>query len=97
MGIIGTLILGLVIGVIAKAINRGPEPGGILGSIIVGVLGALVGSWIATLFDSGLAFPPEEFFNLTVWVFSIIGALIVLFVYKLLVGRGGGTHRTATR
>lgn len=91
MGIIGTLILGLVIGVIAKAINNGPEPGGIIGSIVVGVLGALVGSWIATLFDSGLEFPPEEFFNLTVWIFSIIGALIVLFIYKMLVG--GGNRR----
>ncbi len=88
MGIIGTLILGLVIGIIAKLINRGPEPGGILGSIIVGVLGALVGSFIATLFDSDLEFPPEEFFDLTVWIFSIIGALIVLFIYKLLVGGG---------
>ena len=96
MGIIGPLILGLVIGVIAKAINRGPEPGGILGSIIVGVLGALVGSWIATLFDSGLSFPPEEFFNLTVWIFSIIGALIVLFIYKLVVG-GDKTGHAATR
>lgn len=89
MGIIGTLILGLVIGVIAKAINRGPEPGGIIGSIVVGVLGALVGSYLASVFDSNVDFPPEEFFDLTVWIFSIIGALIVLFVYKLLVGRGG--------
>ena len=94
MGIIGTLILGLVIGVIAKMINRGPEPGGIIGSIIVGVLGALVGSFIATLVDSDLEFPPEEFFDLTVWLFSIIGALIVLFIYKLLVG---GENRGARR
>lgn len=93
MGIIGTLILGLVIGVIAKLINRGPEPGGILGSIVVGVLGALVGSFIATLFDSDLEFPPEEFFDLTIWIFSIIGALIVLFIYKLLVGGGNRADR----
>lgn len=91
MGIIGTLLLGLVIGVIAKFINRGPGPDGIIGTIIVGVLGALVGSWVATLFDSGLDFPPEEFFDVTVWFFSIIGALIVLFVYKLVVG--GGNRR----
>lgn len=97
MGIIGTLILGLVIGVIAKAINRGPEPGGIVGSIVVGVLGALVGSWVATLFDSGLSFPPEEFFSVTVWLFSILGALIVLFAYKLIVGGGGSRTRTARR
>ena len=93
MGIIGTILLGLVIGVIAKFINKGPEPGGIIGTIIVGVLGALVGSFIATLVNSDLEFPPEEFFDVTVWLFSIIGALIVLFVYKLVVAGGGNTRR----
>lgn len=95
MGIIGILVLGLVIGVIAKAINNGPEPGGIIGSIIVGVLGALVGAFLANAVGFTEEFPPEEFFDLSVWVSAIIGALIVLFVYKLLVGRGGRTaaHR----
>lgn len=74
-------------------INRGPEPGGIIGSIVVGVLGALVGSWIATLIDSDLEFPPEEFFDLTTWLLSIVGALIILFIYKLLVGGGNRGDR----
>lgn len=93
MGIIGILVLGLVIGVIAKAINNGPEPGGIIGSIIVGVLGALVGAFLANAFGFAEEFPPEEFFDLSVWISAIIGALIVLFVYKLLVGRGAGARR----
>lgn len=93
MGIIGVIVLGLVIGVIAKAINNGPEPGGILGSIIIGVLGAFVGALLATAVGFAETFPPEEFFDLSVWISAIIGALIVLFVYKLLVGRGGVATR----
>lgn len=95
MGIIGILVLGLVIGVIAKAINNGPEPGGIIGSIIVGVVGAFVGALLANALGFGESFPPEEFFDLSLWISAIIGALIVLFIYKLVVGRGSNSpaHR----
>lgn len=96
MGIIGVIVLGLVIGVIAKAINNGPEPGGILGSIIVGVVGAFVGAVLANAVGFTEAFPPEEFFDLSVWISAIVGALIVLFVYKLIVG-GRGHGGVATR
>ncbi len=63
-----------------QAIKQRPEPGGILGSIIIGVLGAFVGALLATASASPFAesFPPEEFFDLSVWISAIIGALIVL-------------------
>lgn len=93
MGIIGVLVLGLVIGVIAKAINNGPEPGGILGSLVVGVVGAFVGALLATAVGFAETFPPEEFFDLSVWISAIIGALIVLFAYKLVVGGRGVATR----
>lgn len=97
MGILGTLLLGFVIGVIAKALYKGVQPGGIVGSIIVGVLGAFVGTYVATLFDESLEFPPDEFFDVTIWVYSVIGALIVLFVYNLIIsgaaGSGSGRKR----
>jgi uncharacterized membrane protein YeaQ/YmgE (transglycosylase-associated protein family) len=88
MGIVGTLILGIFIGCIAKSLFRGPAPGGIIGSMVVGVLGAFVGTYLATVFNQTLAFPPSHFFDLTIWVYSVLGALIVLFVYELLVGGG---------
>ncbi|MDQ8046663.1 MAG: GlsB/YeaQ/YmgE family stress response membrane protein [Solirubrobacteraceae bacterium] len=95
MGILGTLILGVFIGCIAKKLFRGPAPGGIVGSAIVGVLGAFVGTYLATVFNEDLAFPPSHFWSLTIWIYSVLGALVVLFVYELLVGgsRGGRRRR----
>jgi uncharacterized membrane protein YeaQ/YmgE (transglycosylase-associated protein family) len=87
MGIIGWILLGLVAGVIAKVILPGDDPGGIIVTILIGVAGALLSGLIARALDLGD--PIDEFFDLSTWLAAIIGAIILLVVYRMLVGRRG--------
>ena len=81
MGIIAFIILGLLAGVIAKAILPGDDPGG----IIVGIAGALIGGFVAAaLFD---AHPLDEFFDISTWLTAIIGSIVLLLIYRMVVGR----------
>ncbi|AMM34325.1 Transglycosylase-associated protein [Sinomonas atrocyanea] len=84
MGIIAFLILGLIAGAIAKAILPGRQGGGILITMLLGVVGALLGGWIGSaIFGVGLA----NFWSLQTWIVSIIGSLIVLGIYGAVVRR----------
>ncbi|HET7170990.1 MAG TPA: GlsB/YeaQ/YmgE family stress response membrane protein [Gaiellales bacterium] len=84
MGIIAFLILGLVAGVIAKAIMPGDDPGGIIVTTIIGVVGALIGGFLAAaLFD---AQPLDDFFDVSTWVTAIFGAIILLAIYRVVTG-----------
>jgi uncharacterized membrane protein YeaQ/YmgE (transglycosylase-associated protein family) len=87
MGILGWLILGLVAGAIAKALSRGDEPGGILGTLAVGVFGAILGGLIASAVGIGGI---SSFFSLGTWLVAIAGALLVLFIYNALTRDGRG-------
>jgi uncharacterized membrane protein YeaQ/YmgE (transglycosylase-associated protein family) len=84
MGIIGWVVLGLVAGTIAKAIHRGDEPGGVLGTLAVGIIGALLGGFIASALGFGAI---GSFFSLGTWLIAIGGALLLLVVYSATVGR----------
>jgi uncharacterized membrane protein YeaQ/YmgE (transglycosylase-associated protein family) len=89
MGIIAFIILGLLAGVIAKALLPGTDPGGLIVTTIIGVLGALLGGFLAAaLFD---AHPLDDFFDLSTWVTAIVGSIILLLIYRLVTGRSG--HR----
>jgi uncharacterized membrane protein YeaQ/YmgE (transglycosylase-associated protein family) len=82
MGILGFLLLGLIAGAIAKAILPGRQGGGGLITLVLGVVGAILGGWIGSLiFGGGLG----DFFNLRTWLLSILGAVIVLLIYGLAV------------
>ena len=72
-GILGYIFGGLVIGVLARLIKPGADPMGWIMTIILGVLGAVIGGWAATTF--GL----EGFMT---WVVAIVAAVILLFVYE---------------
>jgi uncharacterized membrane protein YeaQ/YmgE (transglycosylase-associated protein family) len=86
MGIIALLILGLLAGAIAKALLPGDDPGGIIVTMIIGVVGALLGGFLANaLFN---ARPLDEFFDLSTWLTAIIGSIILLVLYRLVAGRG---------
>ena len=85
MGIIGWIILGLLAGILAKAILPGDDPGGIIVTTILGVVGALLGGLIARAL--GLGDPIDEFFDLSTWIAAIIGALIILFIWNAIRGR----------
>ena len=80
MGIIGFIILGLVAGAIAKALHPGDgEPGGVLGTLVVGMLGAVVGGLIASAAGLGGL---SSFFSLGTWIIAILGALLLLAVFN---------------
>lgn len=92
MGIIAFIILGLLAGVIAKALLPGADPGGMIVTAVIGIVGALLGGLLAAaLFD---AHPLDEFFDVSTWVTAIIGAIILLLIYRAVVGRSGGGHST---
>jgi uncharacterized membrane protein YeaQ/YmgE (transglycosylase-associated protein family) len=76
MGIIGWILLGLLAGVIAKAIMPGAEGVGIILTTLLGIGGALLGGFLATAL--GLGDPIDEFFDLSTWVAAIVGALIII-------------------
>jgi uncharacterized membrane protein YeaQ/YmgE (transglycosylase-associated protein family) len=80
MTIIGWIILGLIAGAIAKAILPGRRRGGWIATLILGVVGALVGGFIGgQIFDIGL----EDFFSIQTWLVAIAGSVLVLFIYGL--------------
>jgi len=92
MGIIAFIVLGLIAGVIAKAIMPGDDPGGFIVTAIIGIVGALLGGFIAgALFDAD---PLDEFFDISTWLTAIVGAIILLVIYRLVVDRRGGARRT---
>ena len=84
MGIIGWIILGLLAGGIAKILLPGRDPGGIIGTVLVGVAGSFVGGWLsAQLLDKPIN---KDFFDLATWVSAIAGALVLLIGYRLVFG-----------
>jgi uncharacterized membrane protein YeaQ/YmgE (transglycosylase-associated protein family) len=80
-GILGWIVFGLIIGVIAKLVMPGRDPGGIIVTILLGIVGAVLGGYIGQAV--GMYGP-----NQSAGVFmSILGAIVVLFIYRLVVGR----------
>lgn len=91
MGIIAFLILGLIAGALAKLIMPGDDPGGIIVTMIIGVVGALLGGFLGgALFDVN---PVDEFWSISTWVAAIVGALILLLIYRLVTGRNTTSRR----
>lgn len=89
MGIIAFIILGLLAGVIAKAILPGEDPGGLIITTLIGVVGAILGGFLAqVLFDAD---PLDEFFDLSSWLTAIVGAIVLLLIYRLVAGRRPAT------
>ena len=87
MGIIAFIILGLLAGAIAKALMPGDDPGGWIITALIGVAGALLGGFLAgALFDAD---PMDEFFDISTWLTAIVGAIVLLVIYRLVVDRGG--------
>lgn len=80
MGFLGFLLLGLIAGAIAKLILPGRQAGGWLATLLLGVVGALLGGWLGGLiFGEGL----EEFFSIQTWLLAIGGSIIVLLIWGL--------------
>lgn len=86
MSFLGFLLLGLIAGAIAKAILPGKQAGGWLATLVVGVVGALLGGWLGSVL---LSAPLADFFSLRTWLLAIAGSVIVLLIYGALTGRKG--------
>ncbi|MGJ3402897.1 GlsB/YeaQ/YmgE family stress response membrane protein [Glutamicibacter sp. Je.9.36] len=84
MGFIGWIVLGLIAGAIAKAILPGKQGGGWIATLVLGVVGALLGGWIGSaVFGEGV----DEFFSISSWLLAIGGALIVLVIWGFITKR----------
>jgi uncharacterized membrane protein YeaQ/YmgE (transglycosylase-associated protein family) len=88
MGIIAFIILGLLAGLIAKAIMPGKDPGGYIVTTIIGVVGALVGGLLAAALFG--AHPLDEFFDISTWLTAIVGSVILLALYRVVIDRNDG-------
>ena len=81
MGIIAWIIFGLIAGVIAKLIMPGRDGGGFILTCVLGIVGAVVGGWLATMFGIGGSISG---FNLHSFLVAVVGAILVLGVFRLL-------------
>ena len=83
MGILSWIILGLIAGALAKAIRPGRDPQGCLITMFIGIIGAVVGGWVATLLGWGRV----NGFNLYSLAIATIGAIIFLAIWAAITGR----------
>ncbi len=87
MSIIGMIIFGAIVGAIAKLIMPGTDPGGIIVTIILGILGSVVGGFLL-----GVILPGRDT-GTAGWIGSILGAILLLWIYRMIVSRRGTTTR----
>ena len=85
MGILGWILFGLVVGAIAKLLMPGRDPGGIIVTMVLGIVGALLGGFVGRAL--GMYGENES----AGFIMALVGAVFVLFIYRISLGR---RHRT---
>ena len=83
MSLISFIIFGLIVGAIAKFLMPGKDPGGWLMTIILGIAGSFVGGMIGNLLGGNSA----DVGSTAGWIGSILGAMLLLFLYRMYAGR----------
>ena len=78
--IIWMLFAGLVIGAVAKLLMPGKDPGGCIITMLLGVAGAFVGTWVGRMVSGNENYTAR-------WIMSIVGAMVLLLIYRLIAGR----------
>jgi len=81
MSIIGWILFGLIVGALAKLVMPGRDPGGIIVTMLLGIAGAVIGGFVGRamgFYGSG---------ETAGWVMSFLGAIVLLVIYRLFVGR----------
>lgn len=85
MGILTWIIFGLIAGGLAKLIMPGRDPGGCITTMLLGVAGAFLGGFLYEQFLGGSSYMQ---FDVASMLTAIVGALIILAIYRLILGRG---------
>lgn len=78
MGILSWIVMGLIAGAVAKAIMPGQDPGGCILTIVIGIVGALLGGFLATL----LGFGGISGFDFRSLIIAIFGAIVLLAIFR---------------
>ena len=77
MGILGWILFGLIVGIVAKLIMPGKDPGGFIVTILIGIVGALVGGFLGRLLNLYEPGQPAGFIGAT------LGAILLLWIYRI--------------
>lgn len=81
VGILGWIVFGLIVGALAKLVMPGRDPGGIIVTILLGIAGAVVGGYLGQSLGWYAPGQPAGF------IVATLGAILLLFLYRLMVGR----------
>ena len=81
MGIIWTILIGFVVGIVAKFLMPGRDPSGFIITVLLGIVGSFVASYLGQTMGWYRAGQPAGF------IAAVIGAMLVLFVYRLVAGK----------
>ena len=84
IGILAWIVVGLIAGILAKWVMPGPDPGGIITTVLIGVVGAIVGGFVVSSLLGG---PGVTGINLISILVATLGAIILLAVYRLITRR----------
>lgn len=90
-GLVSWLILGLIAGTVAKVILPGRDPGGLFGTILIGIAGAFIGGWLSATFLNRSV--DHDFVDPALWVSAIAGALVLLIGYRIFFGHSRERRR----
>lgn len=82
MSILGWIIFGAIVGVVAKFLMPGHDPGGFIVTILLGIVGALIGGFLGRAV--GMYGPEQQAGG---FIMSVLGAILVLWGYRMMIGR----------
>jgi uncharacterized membrane protein YeaQ/YmgE (transglycosylase-associated protein family) len=81
MGLLGWAIFGLIVGALAKLLMPGRDPGGIIVTMLIGIVGAVLGGWVGQAVGM---YGPEEPAG---FIMSLVGAIVLLMLYRMFTRR----------
>ncbi len=80
MGILSWIVMGLIVGIVAKLLMPGKDPGGFFITILIGIAGGFLGGWIGSFFGIGKV----TGFNLVSFLLALGGAIVLLILYRII-------------